>query len=285
MLRIGWFSTGRDEAARELLTVVHDAIEDGSLRATIAFVFCNRERGEGVESDAFIRLVEELKIPLVAFSSAGLEPGLRRRGLLQEHNGEPETIAGWRELYDRAVIELLRPYPIDLGVLAGYMLIVSPLLCKSCDLINLHPAAPGGPKGTWQEVIWQLIDERAQRTGAMMHLVTPELDEGPPITYCSFSLKNASMEPLWSAISGRSAAEVRKMDGETNSLFGEIRRRGVIRELPLILHTLRAFADGNIRIENGQVVARDGRVLDGGYSLTERIDEEISTSKDGEECK
>jgi phosphoribosylglycinamide formyltransferase-1 len=46
-------------------------------------------------------------------------------------------------------------------------------------MINLHPAAPGGPTGTWQEVIWQLIEGRAVETGVMMHLVTPELDRGP----------------------------------------------------------------------------------------------------------
>ncbi|GAH59253.1 unnamed protein product, partial [marine sediment metagenome] len=40
------------------------------------------------------------------------------------------------------------------------------------NMVNLHPAAPGGPTGTWQEVIWQLIENKAEETGVMMHLVT-----------------------------------------------------------------------------------------------------------------
>ena len=40
--RIGWFSTGRDKAARELLMVVRDNIRIGKPTAGIDFVFCNR---------------------------------------------------------------------------------------------------------------------------------------------------------------------------------------------------------------------------------------------------
>jgi len=74
--------------------------------------------------------------------------------------------------------------PADLCVLAGYMLIVGPEMCTRFNMINLHPAAPGGPTGTWQDVIWQLIKQRARETGVMMHLVTPELDRGPVVSYC-----------------------------------------------------------------------------------------------------
>src|SRR3990172_8717861 len=55
----------------------------------------------------------------------------------------------------------LEPYPFEIGMLAGYMLIATELLCERYDLLNLHPAAPDGPAGAWQEVIWRLIEERA----------------------------------------------------------------------------------------------------------------------------
>jgi len=51
-------------------------------------------------------------------------------------------------------------------LLAGYMLVVGDVMCKKFDMINLHPAAPDGPAGTWQEVIWQLIKEKAEKKAA-----------------------------------------------------------------------------------------------------------------------
>ena len=64
---LGWFSTGRDKAARDLLQAVNSGIRLGEIKAKIAFVFCNREPGESSESDLFLRLVEEYHIPLIYF--------------------------------------------------------------------------------------------------------------------------------------------------------------------------------------------------------------------------
>ncbi len=59
MYKIGWFSTGRDKAARDLLTAVTDSIKQAEIKAEIAFVFCSREPGESEESDLFIKLVND----------------------------------------------------------------------------------------------------------------------------------------------------------------------------------------------------------------------------------
>jgi len=69
------------------------------------------------------------------------------------------------------------------------MLIVSEELCQKYDMINLHPAPPGGPTGSWQEVIWTLIQNKADTAGAMIHLVTPELDRGPALATASSLLR------------------------------------------------------------------------------------------------
>ena len=71
-------------------------------------------------------------------------------------------------------------------------------------MINLHPAAPGGPAGTWQEVIWQLIEGDAMETGVMMHLVTSELDKGPPVTYCTFPIRDTPCDRHWTEIKNQS---------------------------------------------------------------------------------
>ena len=53
LLNIGWFSTGRDEAARQLLQAVQDKLHSGKINDEISFVFSNREPGEAKESDLF----------------------------------------------------------------------------------------------------------------------------------------------------------------------------------------------------------------------------------------
>lgn len=276
MLSIGWFSTGRDQAAQDLLQVVYRSISSGKVpESEISFVFCNRDRGESAESDLFAETVDSFKLPLVTFSSATFQTERRERGLQKESKGRSEPIQQWRRDYDREVMRRLGKYDVHLGVLAGYMLIVGEEMCQKYDLINLHPALPGGPKGTWQEVIWQLLEKRASETGAMIHLVTPELDQGPPLTFCRFSLRGEYFDPLWQDLEGKlqvkSLYEVREREGEANPLFREIRRHELAREFPLIVTTIGAFAWGEIVIKNKQVVTSRGEVLQGGYDLTEKI--------------
>ncbi|MFC1987582.1 hypothetical protein ACFLVH_03445 [Chloroflexota bacterium] len=79
MLKIGWFSTGRDKAARDLLTVVKNSIKQGEIKADIAFVFCSREPGEAKESDSFIKLVKDYHIPSVCLSYQKFKAGQARR--------------------------------------------------------------------------------------------------------------------------------------------------------------------------------------------------------------
>ncbi|UCH43377.1 MAG: phosphoglycerate transporter, partial [Dehalococcoidales bacterium] len=57
--QLGWFSSGRDKAARDLLTTSYNSIQQGEIEAELSFVFCSREHGETKESDLFIKLVED----------------------------------------------------------------------------------------------------------------------------------------------------------------------------------------------------------------------------------
>jgi folate-dependent phosphoribosylglycinamide formyltransferase PurN len=152
------------------------------------------------------------------------------------------------------------------------MLIVGEEMCRRYNMINLHPAAPGGPKGTWQEVIWQLIETKAESTGVMMHLVTPELDMGPPVTYCTFPIRGKPFDKYWQEIEGQSVEEIKKSQGESNRLFKLIRKHGLAREFPLIIATLKAFSQGKVKIKEGKVVDAAGKPIKG-YNLTGEIDE------------
>jgi folate-dependent phosphoribosylglycinamide formyltransferase PurN len=162
-----------------------------------------------------------------------------------------------------------------MGMLAGYMLVCTEPLFTSHPLLNLHPAAPDGPAGTWQDVTWQLIRQRAALSGVMTHLSTAALDEGPVVTYCRFPLRGANIDLLWRAIEQRGVDEVQATDGESSPLFQEIRRRASARELPLVVETLRAFAAGRLRFEDGRIMAGETRVV-GGYDLTPEIESALS---------
>ena len=246
MLNIGWFSTGRGEGSRGLLRFVQERIERGLLDARIQFVFSNRDRGQAQGSDGFFQLVESYNLPLVTRSSARFRRSRSSSGL------------SWAELrpeYDRLVIQDLGGFRPDVCVLAGYMLICSGELCRRYPLLNLHPALPDGPIGTWQEVTWELIRRRATQTGAMIHLATEELDRGPVVSYCTTSITGPDFDQGWQEMEGAELDEVRADRGEELPLFQRIRQAQYRKEPYLIFETLRAVA-------NGRVVIRDGRVLD-----------------------
>ena len=268
MYKLGWFSTGRGEGSRGLLRAVQDSIRSGEIDAEIDFVFCSRERGETEATDIFLNMVEDYGIPLISFSYRRFKSG-------RPDTDEQGNLAPWRLDYDREVMRRLHGFHPDLCVLAGYMLIVGPEMCQKYDMINLHPAAPGGPKGTWQEVIWQLIEGGAEETGVMMHLVTPELDEGPPVTYCTFSIRGKPFDNYWQEIEGRSLEQIKTSQGEDNKLFRTIRKHGYVRELPLIIATIKAFSEGRVRITpEKRVVDGDGRPING-YNLTDEINQMV----------
>lgn len=272
--KIGWFSTGRDEAARELLKIIWDNIQNGTLNAELEIVFSDRKPGEFGESDKFFEQVKSYGLELVNFSSRKFQPELRAQG-----KSDPDKLELWRLEFDREVMKLIETFTPNLNILAGYMLIVGPEMCTKLDMVNLHPAKPGGPKGTWQEVIWELIRTEAQETGIMMHLVTPVLDEGPPVTFCQFPIRGGEFEPLWedlaAKLSTKSLEDIIQEEGEAEPYFAKVREEGVRRELPMILYTIREFAEGKVKIQDRKIVTADGTVLDGGYDLTRILDEVI----------
>jgi folate-dependent phosphoribosylglycinamide formyltransferase PurN len=265
-VRIGWFATARGQTSGKLLAGALAAIGDGRLDAEIAFVFCNRDPGEDANTDAFHKQVRAAGIPLVTLSSRQFR---RAAGGEVARKGEP--LPAWRREYDREVMRSLAPYEFDIGVLAGYMLIFGEEAAEKWDLLNLHPAAPGGPAGIWQDVIWELIAQGADRAGVMIHLATPELDEGPVVTYCTYPIRGGEIDALWRDAETRGVEAARAEDGEDLPLFREIRRRGVLREVPLVTETLRAFADGRVRVRDKQAVDASGAAI-AGYDLSEQIE-------------
>ncbi len=104
-----------------------------------------------------------------------------------------------------------------------------------------------------------------------MHLVTPELDKGPPVTYCTFPITGEPFDRYWQEIEGKPIAAIKEQDGDSNPLFKLIREHEVKGEFPLIVATLRAFSEGSVKIEEGKVLDSFGKEIDG-YDLTEEIE-------------
>lgn len=269
MLRLGWFSTGRGPGSRNLLKAVMDGKESGILDIEIPFVFCNWDNTEEPNSrrgerEKFFAMVEGYGIPLVTESFKKFKPELRA-----------SDQAAWGEEYGRELRRKTSVYPMDLGILAGYMLWMDDTTCDAYDMLNLHPAMPDGPKGTWQEVIWQLISEDATEQGAMMHICTSEHDRGAAITYCRFPIRGGDYDALWaqlySKLETKTLDEIRKEEGESEPLFARIRKDGAARELPLVVATVKLFADGIAEIEDKRLIC-DGNPLGGPYDLSSEVD-------------
>jgi phosphoribosylglycinamide formyltransferase-1 len=244
----------------------------GVLDVNIEFVFCNWDNNEEPNTrkeqrEQFFDMVRGHGIPLVTASWKTFRPDL----------WEKDQTA-WRNEYGKEMRSLLSGYGFELGVLAGYMLWVDDDTCEEYDLINLHPALPSGPKGTWQEVIWQLIGEDADEHGIMIHLCTKEWDRGSALTYCGFPIRGGAYDALWEQmrekLRTRTIEEIKAEEGEKEPLFALIRKNGAKRELPLIVSTIKQFASGKLRMVD-QRPYHNNELLNGPFDLSADVDGSI----------
>ena len=265
MLNVGWFSTGRGEGSLGLLDFIQEKISSGDLDARIQFIFSNREPGEAEGSDRFFERARSYGLPMVNFSSRDFRRSVG--GKFSDHRLE----------YDREVMSRLQDFSPDVCVLAGYMLIVGSEMCHWQTMLNLHPALPTGPVGTWQEVIWSLIESRADKTGAMVHLANEDLDRGPVISYFTLPITGGRFDELWGATEGKSLAELKESTGEDLPLFRLIRQEGYKREPHLLAATLKTLANDAVKISAGLVLGADGGPIDG-LCLDEEIERALAAN-------
>ncbi len=262
-LRLAWFTTARDRAAWDLLQAAWNKKKEGFYNLSIPVVFVSRERGESPASDLFMDWAEAQGLKIEAISARRFLPELREK-----------DSGAWREAYDQEIGHLLKRYQFDWVFLAGYMWIVSPFLIRRYRIINLHPAPPGGPKGTWQEVIWETLRKRLTEAGAQIHLVTEALDEGPPLTYVTFPLNTTEWAPWWrdlkEKVNRKGWPAIQKEEGEGGPLFTKVRARELDLEFPLILWTLKTLQSGRLKVEGGRVIW-DKKWLRGGYCLNREV--------------
>ena len=258
-LRIAWFATAKGTSSRKLLNAANEAIRDGRLDAEIVCVVCNRVRGQSSNTDLFLDDVERAGIPLIASSSLEW-----RRRVAGEISVPGEELATWRRDYDRHLYEQIQQHSPDVGMLAGYMLVITDVICDHLPCLNLHPALPDGPIGTWQQVIHELIARRADRSGMVLQRVTTELDRGPTVTWAQYPIRGPEFDPLWNQFGDDPESET--------PLFHAIREAGASREPAFILQSLQALATRGFAASTSSAALTGSEI---GSDITAEVESEM----------
>lgn len=284
---IGWFSTGRDPAARALLQTVHEDLVNNNVPARIEWIFCHRATGDAPadeeyrQREMFFELAASLGIPVATLSHVNFLPELRKQGLSESPSAADASpsLEEWRNRFGEEVVKVVRLLaPVNIVVMAGYMLIIGDPELEELDIVNIHPALPWGPQGTWQEVIHELIAQDAGVQGIMVHLVTKTLDRGPVISYCSFPVKGEGWDDLWDRWKQDITPDSSRDERESHPLFKKIRAEGEIRELPLLRSAIRELALGTITVHDKQIRA-GGTIQEDGVDLTATIEEIVANDR------
>ena len=146
------------------LQAILDACQSGRLPDTcVAVVVSNRKAAFGLER-AKRHGIPTLYHPLLPYRA----PGRSRRQ------------------YDEDLTELLRPYAVDLVILAGWMHVFTMGFLRNYPgrVLNIHPALPGMFPGTSgiQDAYEAFQQGEIEHTGVMVHAVLDEgVDVGPVI--------------------------------------------------------------------------------------------------------
>lgn len=160
------------------LQALIDACKTGALDASIVAVFSNRVDAYGLER------ARQAGIPTVTFPLTPYKQACKQRSD-----------------YDYDLARLVATFEPDLLVLAGWMLILSPVFLNHFPqrVINLHPALPGQFPGTDAITRAYAAFQRGEidHTGVMVHWVIPEVDAGAVIVSATIEISDQdSLEDL-----------------------------------------------------------------------------------------
>lgn len=149
------------------LQAIIDAINSGQLDAEISAVISNKASAKGLDRAA----AENITTHVV------------------DHKDYPS-----REMFDKAMMDIIDPLDPDLVVLAGFMRILTEEFIKQYHhrLINIHPSLLPRYKGLHTHR--QAIENADKIHGASVHYVSYELDSGPVILQAEVPVKDGDTE-------------------------------------------------------------------------------------------
>lgn len=163
---LGVLVSGRGSNLQALL----DAVESGALAARVAVVVSDKPGA----------------LALARAHAAGVATAvLERRGFPS------------REVFDAALVAVLRQHGVGLVCLAGFMRLLGPGFISAFPgaILNIHPSLL--PSFPGLEAQRQALEHGVRISGATVHVVTAELDAGPIIAQAAVPvLDNDSVETL-----------------------------------------------------------------------------------------
>ena len=131
-----------------------------------------------------------------------------------------------KEEFYSLVTQALNEKNVELVVLAGFMRLVPDFFISQFKIINIHPSLlPAFPGLRAQK---QALDAGVKEAGCTVHFVTAQVDGGPIILQ----------------------AKVPVLEGDTEEALS---KRILEEEHEILPKAIRLFAEGRIKIENGQV--------------------------------
>jgi len=213
LVRLGVLLSGRGSNLQAII----DAIEGGALSAEIAVVVSNKREAAGLER------ARKHGVPGV-----WLDP--------KPFAGRPDS----REAYDRAILDVLRKYEVDLVLLAGYMKIVTAVLVAAYEnrMMNIHPSLL--PSFPGLDVQQKAIEHGCKIAGCTVHFVTEGVDEGPIIVQAAVPI----------------------VEGDTADALAA---RILEQEHRIYPHAIQLYAEGRLRVEGRRVMVAEAGPPMGGF--------------------
>lgn len=156
--------SGSGSNLQAILEKVHGKIFKG-IKINVALLICNNPDAKGIERAKKFGL-DTVVINHKDFSS--------------------------REEFDRAVVDEIGKFKIDLTVLAGFMRILTPIFTDNIKAINLHPSILPLFKGA--HAINDSFYSDMQVGGVSVHWVSSELDSGQIIAQKTFARKTKTLQ-------------------------------------------------------------------------------------------
>ena len=206
-LRVAVLASGRGSNLQAII----DAIENGQIHSKIVAVISNKKDAVALER-------------------------ARKHGLPDVYV-DPKPFAGRpdsREAYDRALLEILTSYDVELVLLAGYMKIVTAVLVNAYTnrMMNIHPSLL--PSFPGLDVQKKAIEWGCKLAGCTVHFVTEGVDEGPIILQAAVPI----------------------LDGDTSETLAA---RILIQEHKIYPRAVQLFAEGRLRVEGRRVLVEGGK--------------------------
>ncbi len=156
--------SGSGSNLQAILERVHDKVFNG-IKINVALLICNNPDAKGIERAKKFGL-DTVIINHKDYSS--------------------------REEFDKAVVDEINKYSIDLTILAGFMRILTPIFTDNIKAINLHPSILPLFKGA--HAITDSYHSDMQIGGVSVHWVSSELDAGEIIAQKSFARKTKTLK-------------------------------------------------------------------------------------------